>query len=340
MGNCFKFCRKSYEKESIPILILGLKESGKTEIAYRLMNKKREEFLSTKGCRTFSTKIDKRLIKFTELGGEEFYDIWKYYFLDVMGIIYIIDSSDPYSLERSKEIFGAIMSNDLLTGKPTLIFANKQDQPGALDSLDICDYFEIEYLANLFRTPCYVEGSGQYEETYDSQVARNALNWLLKTINKNYKSIQNKIRFLRVVTQNESLSSNEEIPRKSRRPATGKRKKKLRFSQNRPKTAPNAKVSFSKDNNFLTSSNLASSLRPKKSNQVSPLIGETFSYINYDGACERQIRQGLKGGLINGIITISEMTEKKSTNNLENVIVEDLSLPPTTNMNMKEGVVS
>ena len=68
---------------SIPILILGLKESGKTEIAYRLMNKKREEFLSTKGCRTFSTKIDKRLIKFTELGGEEFYDIWKYYFLDV-----------------------------------------------------------------------------------------------------------------------------------------------------------------------------------------------------------------------------------------------------------------
>lgn len=32
----------------------------------------------------FSTKINKRLIKFTELGGgEEFYDIWKYYFLDV-----------------------------------------------------------------------------------------------------------------------------------------------------------------------------------------------------------------------------------------------------------------
>lgn len=86
--------------------------------------------------------------------------------------------------------------------------------------------------------------------------------------------------------------------------------KKLRFSQNRPKTAPNAKHSFSKDNSFLTSSNLPPSLRPKKSNQVSPLIGETFSYINYDVACERQIRQGLKGGLINGIITISEMTGK------------------------------
>lgn len=32
----------------------------------------------------FSTKINKRLVKLTELGGgEEFYDIWKYYFLDV-----------------------------------------------------------------------------------------------------------------------------------------------------------------------------------------------------------------------------------------------------------------
>jgi AAA+ ATPase superfamily predicted ATPase len=67
----------------IPILILGLKSSGKTDIAFRLLNKKRDEFLSTNGCRVFTTKINKRLIKFTELGGEEFYDIWKYYFLDV-----------------------------------------------------------------------------------------------------------------------------------------------------------------------------------------------------------------------------------------------------------------
>lgn len=68
---------------SIPILILGLKNSGKTDIAFRLLNKKREEFMPTNGCRMFNTKVNKRLVKLTELGGEEFYDIWKYYFLDV-----------------------------------------------------------------------------------------------------------------------------------------------------------------------------------------------------------------------------------------------------------------
>lgn len=87
--------------------------------------------------------------------------------------------------------------------------------------------------------------------------------------------------------------------------------KKLRFSQNRPKTAPNTRASFSKDN-FLTSSYLAPSLRAKKSNQVSPLVRDGLAQkINYDVACERHIRQELKAGLINGIITVSEITGKK-----------------------------
>ena len=87
--------------------------------------------------------------------------------------------------------------------------------------------------------------------------------------------------------------------------------KKLRFSQNRPKTAPNTRASFSKDN-FLTSSYLAPSLRAKKSNQVSPLVRDGLAQkINYDVACERHIRQELKAGLINGIITVSEITGKR-----------------------------
>jgi hypothetical protein len=87
--------------------------------------------------------------------------------------------------------------------------------------------------------------------------------------------------------------------------------KKLRFSQNRPKTAPNAKASVSGVTNgsFLTSSNLPSTLRTKKNNrnQVSPL-GDNFSLrFNYDVACERHIREGVKAGLINGILTVSEV---------------------------------
>lgn len=65
--------------------------------------------------------------------------------LQVFGVIFVIDSSDHAQLERSKEIIGSIMANDLLMGKPMLILTNKQDLPEALDSLDICDYFEVSF---------------------------------------------------------------------------------------------------------------------------------------------------------------------------------------------------
>lgn len=81
---------------------------------------------------------------------------------------------------------------------------------------------------------------------------------------------------------------------------------------------------------------------------MSPL-GDNFSLrFNYDVACERHIREGVKAGIINGIITVSEMAGKRNglhvlakvfkgifsmiiaekSRGLDSVIVEDLSLPP------------
>jgi ADP-ribosylation factor family len=92
-------------RRSIPILILGLKNSGKTDIAFRLLNKKREEFMPTNGCRVFNTKVNKRLVKLTELGGEEFYDIWKYYFLDVSeNVFFSTTLADGKSIVKMPEV--------------------------------------------------------------------------------------------------------------------------------------------------------------------------------------------------------------------------------------------
>lgn len=79
--------------------------------------------------------------------------------LQVFGVIYVIDSSDHAQLERSKEILGSIMANDLLMGKPMLVLSNKQDLPGALDSLDICDYFEVRELLPLVKVSFSIASS-------------------------------------------------------------------------------------------------------------------------------------------------------------------------------------
>lgn len=79
--------------------------------------------------------------------------------------------------------------------------------------------------------------------------------------------------------------------------------KKIRFSNNRPKTAPNGKPSVS--------SVTSSTLRTKKnsSNQVSPLVDSNFpKRFNYgEVACERGIHE-FRTGIINGVITVSEIT--------------------------------
>lgn len=40
---------------------MGLDNSGKTEVAYKICGAKRDEFLQTKGCRVFNTVVGKVL---------------------------------------------------------------------------------------------------------------------------------------------------------------------------------------------------------------------------------------------------------------------------------------
>lgn len=98
--------------------------------------------------------------------------------------------------------------------------ANKQDSASAVDFLDICEFFEIEYLANLFQTPCLIEGCGSSDDqSLQDDGLLKGLQWLLKTINKNYRKIQNQIQFLHAISNRESMKRE-----KMERSMTGKRK--------------------------------------------------------------------------------------------------------------------
>lgn len=139
-----------------------------------------------------------------------------------MGIIFVVDSSDTLMLDRSKQVFSTIFTNELLTGKPFLLLANKKDVKNAVDYLDICDYFNVEHLANFYRTPCLLEECGHFEG--DQKILKKSVEWLIKTIQTNYKTIQNKIRFLRLLTTNEGSVIEEFPSKKPKRALTGKRK--------------------------------------------------------------------------------------------------------------------
>ena len=54
-------------------------------------------------------------------------------------IIYVIDSSDASRLATSRSELLTMLSEDELKSVPVLVFANKQDVPGALSPADISD---------------------------------------------------------------------------------------------------------------------------------------------------------------------------------------------------------
>ncbi|KXJ84334.1 hypothetical protein RP20_CCG011046 [Aedes albopictus] len=263
--NALKTNKYKNSSETLGLLLIGLDNTGKTELAYKICGNKRDEFLQTKGCRVYNANIADAKVQLTEIGGApEFRDLWKYYFLDMYGVIFVIDASSINNICQSYKIFKNLMAHDFLIGKPFLIIANKQDLPGSVDCIDICEYLDVEFLANKFRNPCMLEACGNWEDEsdeYDGLML--GVNWLVKTIISNKQFLTNRINFHRVMLEQSSKLF------QSHRPCTGIRRKSSRFSirELRPKTAPSEYRSWLKenDNNYLSKRNSFASDRSGKS---------------------------------------------------------------------------
>lgn len=83
--------------------------------------------------------------------------IWCKYFVDVHGVIFVVDSCDETRFHEARGVLEEILSSDKIRGKPLLILANKQDQEAALDEVDLIECLRIEELVNRFECPALVQ---------------------------------------------------------------------------------------------------------------------------------------------------------------------------------------
>lgn len=73
------------QEQRICLLLLGQMNSGKTEVAHRLLNIKRQNYMSTNGVRSYTMDLPSSAFRtpclLTEIGGnEEMQQIWHYYY--------------------------------------------------------------------------------------------------------------------------------------------------------------------------------------------------------------------------------------------------------------------
>jgi len=146
------FIRTAGEKILLPkpfqITMIGLNDSGKTSILYRL---KINEFIPTAPTTAFNMERIK-LTKNTRLaiwdvgGSENIRPLWRTYLRQADGIVFVVDSTDRRRMDEIKEELLLALSSCLKERVPVLIFANKQDLHYSMDPLDIIEQLELDTL--------------------------------------------------------------------------------------------------------------------------------------------------------------------------------------------------
>jgi ADP-ribosylation factor-like protein 13B len=54
-------------------------------------------------------------------GGQKIRDIWRNYYAEVYGFVFVIDSSNESRMEECQSVLKALLENELVRGKPVLL---------------------------------------------------------------------------------------------------------------------------------------------------------------------------------------------------------------------------
>jgi len=158
MGLTFsKLFDKLWGKKEMRILMVGLDAAGKTTILYKLKLGEIVTTIPTIGTLVQSLTpfpwgyqcwysrspgfnvetVEYKNIQFTvwDVGGQDkIRPLWRHYFQNTQGIIFVVDSNDRDRVVEAREELQRMLNEDELRDALLLVFANKQDLPVCLQS--------------------------------------------------------------------------------------------------------------------------------------------------------------------------------------------------------------
>ncbi|XP_060689010.1 ADP-ribosylation factor-like protein 13B isoform X3 [Hemiscyllium ocellatum] len=177
--------------------MVGLDNAGKTATVKGIQGESLEDLAPTVGFSRIDLKQDKFEVTIFDLGGgKRIRGIWKNYYSESFGVIFVVDSSDVDRIEEAKDIVAEVIRHPKISGKPVLVLANKQDCDGALAEADIIEYLSLEKLVNENKCLCQIEPCSAtlgYGKKLDKAI-RKGLGWLLNTIAKDYDNLQERVQ--------------------------------------------------------------------------------------------------------------------------------------------------
>ncbi|KAL5014144.1 hypothetical protein ScPMuIL_008414 [Solemya velum] len=156
-----------FGKKQMRILMVGLDAAGKTTILYKL---KLGEIVTTIPTIGFNVEtVEYKNISFTvwDVGGQDkIRPLWRHYFQNTQGLIFVVDSNDRERADEAKEELQKMIQEDELREAVLLVFANKQDLPNAMAVSEVTEKLALNSLRNrkwYIQSTCATQGNGLYD---------------------------------------------------------------------------------------------------------------------------------------------------------------------------------
>ncbi|XP_026015456.1 ADP-ribosylation factor-like protein 13B isoform X5 [Astatotilapia calliptera] len=189
------FRRKCQRK--VTLVMVGLDNAGKTATVRGIQGDNPRDVAPTVGFSKVDLKQGKFEVTIFDLGGgKRIRGIWKNYYSESHGVVFVVDSSDVQRIQETRETMAEVLQHPRIAGKPVLVLANKQDQEGALAEADIIENLSLEKLVNENKCLCQIEPCSAvlgYGKKVDKSI-KKGLNWLLSNIAKDYEAITERVQ--------------------------------------------------------------------------------------------------------------------------------------------------
>ncbi|NXD24823.1 AR13B protein, partial [Spelaeornis formosus] len=201
----------------VTLIMVGLDNAGKTATVRGMQGESPEDVAPTVGFSKIDLKQGRFEVTIFDLGGgKRIRNIWRNYYAESYGVIFVVDSSDIERMEETKQAMMEVLKSPKISGKPVLVLANKQDREGALSEADVIESLSLEKLVNEHKCLCQIEpcsaimGCGK---KIDKSI-KKGLYWLLHIIAKDFDALSERIQ--RDTTEQKALEEQMKLERAER----------------------------------------------------------------------------------------------------------------------------
>merc|ERR1711865_249155 len=175
----------------IVVLVIGINGAGKTTIINALQSDYSSDVCPTVGFSPTPMQLSEETkVRIYDVGGGvKIRGIWEQYYADCHGVVYVFDSADGEKWEESLALFKNSQTHKRVSGKPTLVLANKQASAGAKSVEEVGTGCGAAGLANCKVLGCDADPAKQVTHAN----IETGLEWLFGTVTEQYTALSKRV---------------------------------------------------------------------------------------------------------------------------------------------------